>query len=34
LEFIETPLQDVIDFLKETHKIEIQIDRRALDDVG
>ncbi|MHC4179275.1 MAG: hypothetical protein ACYSWU_17315, partial [Planctomycetota bacterium] len=34
LEVIETPLQDVVDFLKEKHKIEIQIDRKALDDVG
>jgi hypothetical protein len=34
LEFIETPLQDVIEFLKDVHNIEIQIDTRALDDVG
>ncbi len=34
LEFIETPLQDVIDFLKDHHRIEIQIDTRALADVG
>lgn len=34
LEFIETPLQDVIDFFKDFHQIEIQIDQRALDDVG
>lgn len=34
IEFIETPLQDVIAFLKDYHKIEIQIDRKALDDVG
>lgn len=34
LEFIETPLQDVIDFLKDMHDIEIQIDNRALEDVG
>ncbi|MCG2684963.1 MAG: hypothetical protein L6306_15270 [Planctomycetales bacterium] len=34
LEFIETPLQDVIDYLKDMHKIEIQIDTRALGDVG
>jgi len=33
-EFIETPLQDVVELLKDKHKIEIQIDRRALDDVG
>ncbi len=34
LEFIETPLQDVVDYLKHATKIEIQIDRKALDDVG
>ena len=34
LEFVETPLQDVIDYLKRHHKIEIQVDRKALDDVG
>ncbi|MDY0169059.1 MAG: tetratricopeptide repeat protein [Thermoguttaceae bacterium] len=34
MEFIETPLQDVVDFLKDATKIEIQIDRKALDDVG
>jgi outer membrane protein assembly factor BamD (BamD/ComL family) len=34
LEFIETPLQDVVDFLKDYHDIEIQIDTRALEDVG
>ena len=34
LEFIETPLQDVVDYLKDFHDIEIQIDNRALDDVG
>ena len=34
LEFIETPLQDVVDFLKDVHGIEIQIDSRALEDVG
>mgnify|MGYP002623647870 CR=1 FL=1 len=34
LEFIETPLQDVIDYLKDLHGIEIQIDHRALEDVG
>ncbi|MHC4180568.1 MAG: hypothetical protein ACYSWU_23965, partial [Planctomycetota bacterium] len=34
LEFIETPLWDVILYLKKKHKIEIQIDRKALDDVG
>lgn len=34
LEFIETPLQDVIDYLKDLHSIEIQVDNRALEDVG
>lgn len=34
LAFIDTPLQDVIDTLKDFHKIEIQIDQRALDEVG
>lgn len=34
LEFIETPLQDVIEYLKDLHDIEIQIDTKALDDVG
>ena len=30
LEFIETPLQDVIDYLKDAHGIEIQLDGKAL----
>jgi hypothetical protein len=34
LEFIETPLSDVIDYLKEHHHIEIQLDNKALADVG
>ncbi len=33
-EFMETPLQDVIDYLKNLHKIEIQLDTRALKDIG
>ena len=33
LEFIETPLSDVVDYLKEYHDIEIQIDERALSDM-
>ena len=32
LEFIETPLQDVIDYLKDLHSIEIQVGNRALED--
>ena len=34
MEFIETPLSDVIDFLKDHHHIEIQLDNKALSDVG
>ncbi|MCA9269024.1 MAG: hypothetical protein KDA41_11165, partial [Planctomycetales bacterium] len=34
LEFIEAPLSDVIDYTKDLHGIEIQIDKRALEDVG
>jgi hypothetical protein len=34
LEFIETPLSDVIEYLKDRHKIEIQIDKKALEDAG
>jgi hypothetical protein len=33
LEFVETPLCDVVDYLKDTHKIEIQIDVKALSCV-
>jgi hypothetical protein len=34
LEFVETPLTDVIDYLKDLHGIEIQIDNKALEDGG
>jgi hypothetical protein len=34
LEFIETPLTDVVTFLKELHDIPIEIERKALDAVG
>jgi hypothetical protein len=34
IEFTEAPLQEVIDTLKERHRIEIQIDTKALTDVG
>jgi hypothetical protein len=34
IEFTETPLSDAIDYLKDLHHIEIQLDRKALDDVG
>lgn len=34
LDFLDTPLSDVIDTLKDMHGIEIQLDQRALQDVG
>jgi hypothetical protein len=34
LEFIKTPLVDVIDYLKDRHKIEIQLDKKAIEDCG
>ena len=34
IKVVETPLQDVIDHLKKYHSIEIQIDVKALSDVG
>jgi hypothetical protein len=34
LEFQGTPLIDVIDYLKDFHQIEIQLDTKALTDVG
>jgi hypothetical protein len=34
LDFTEAPLQDVVDYLKDYHRIEIQIDRRVLEDVN
>lgn len=34
MEFIETPLQDAVDYLKDFHAIEIQLDQRALEDDG
>lgn len=34
LEFMETPLSDVIQYLKDFHKIEIQLDCKELHDVG
>ena len=34
LEFTETPLNDVIDYLKDLHNIEIQVDNKALDEAG
>ena len=34
LEFIEVPLGDLVEFLKDHHGINIEMDSRALDDVG
>jgi len=34
MEFVETPLQDAIDYLKDHHEIEIQLDSRAFEDAG
>jgi len=34
LEFIDTPLSAVVEYLKDRHEIEIQLDRRALEDMG
>lgn len=34
MEFIDTPLSEVIEYLKDMHAIEIQLDQRTLDDVG
>jgi hypothetical protein len=33
-EFVDTPLSDAIAYLKDQHKIEIQLDARALGEVG
>jgi tetratricopeptide (TPR) repeat protein len=33
-EFIETPLSDVITFLETQHDIQIELDNKALDDIG
>lgn len=34
MEFIETPLVDVIDFLRIKHELEIQLDRRAFEEAA
>ena len=34
MDFTETPLQDTVDYLKHRHKIEIQLDNRALEDAA
>jgi hypothetical protein len=34
MDFTELPLQDAVDYLRESHKIEIQLDRRVLENVN
>ncbi len=34
MDFVDTPLKDVVDSLKARHKIEIQLDTKALNDAG
>ena len=34
IEFVETPLKDVVDYLKDIHHIEIQLDTAGLKDAG
>ena len=34
MEFVDMPLTDVIDYLKDFHKIEIQLDKKAMDEAG
>lgn len=34
IEFLETPLAAVVDYLKDYHHVEIQIDKRAFDEMG
>jgi hypothetical protein len=34
LDAVEMPLQDVVDFLKDQHSIEIQLDGKALEEAG
>jgi hypothetical protein len=34
IEFVDAPLQDVVDYLKDLHDIEIQIDTKALEDAS
>ena len=34
LEFVETPLENVVDYLRDHHDIEIRIDSGALGDIG
>ncbi len=34
IDFIDTPLEDVLNYLEDLHEIEIELDLRALDDLG
>lgn len=34
MEFIETPLGDVVDYMEDYHRIPIEIDHKALEEVG
>lgn len=34
IEFLETPLSDVVDFLKDLHHVPVAIDKKALEDEG
>jgi hypothetical protein len=34
MDFTETPLQDAVDYLKDLHHIQIQLDTKALSDAG
>jgi len=34
MEFVETPLQDAVDYLADHHQIQIQLDSKALEDGG
>jgi len=34
MEFVETPLQDVADFIADTHEINVVVDTKSLDDIG
>jgi hypothetical protein len=34
MDFADSPLGDIVDYLKEVHKIEIQLDKRILEDVN
>ena len=34
LEFVETPLNDVVEYLKDLHKVEIQLDEKAIKRAG